>query len=399
VPGKYAKREALKAINAGVHVLLFSDNVALEDEIDLKDKALAKGLLMMGPDCGTAIINGVALGFANVIEPGNIGVVAAAGTGLQEVTTLISKHGGGISQAIGTGGRDVKEAVGGRMMLAAIKALAADRSTEVIVLVSKPPAQSVLEKILGTVVTLDKPVVACFLGGKADVSQNGSLFAAQTLEEAAKAAVSLSRGEQPHAEPGTFGEEQFQSILAAETARFQTSQRYIRGLYTGGTLCYEALVIAGDSLPDLYSNTPMQPQQALEDPLKSQGHTFIDLGEDEFTRGRPHPMIEPGLRNERILAESHDPDVAVVLLDVVLGYGAHDDPAGIAASAVIRAKQQAQEAGRYLAVVASVCGTSQDPQHLETQIETLQQAGVLVMPSNAQAVKLAIQIVNRQKGK
>lgn len=397
VPGKYAKREALKALDAGLHVLLFSDNVSLEDEIDLKDTALSKGLLMMGPDCGTAIINGVALGFANVVERGDIGIVAAAGTGSQEVSTLVCRYGGGISQALGTGSRDVKEGVGGKMMLAGIEALAKNRGTKVIVLVSKPPSQKVLDRIAQKISEIKKPAVACFLGANTNRLTTAGCTAADTLEEAAQKAVGLSRGKDRGKAAVSLNNFPLEKIISDETSRLQPSQKYIRGLYAGGTLCYEALVISAGSYKDIYSNTPIHPEQALPDPMKSQKHTFLDLGADEFTLGRPHPMIEPGSRNERILTESQDAETAVVLLDNVIGYGAHSDPAGVVASAIIEAKEIARKEGRGLSVLASVCGTEKDPQNREEQIEKLKDAGVIVMPSNAQAVKMAVLIAGRGK--
>ena len=396
VPGTYAKREAMKAINAGLHVLLFSDHVPLEDEIELKENALSKGLLMMGPDCGTAIINGVALGFANVVARGDIGIVAASGTGLQEVSTLIDKQGGGISQAIGTGGRDIKEAVGGKMMLAGLHALTNDAATKVIVLISKPPERRVLETILHQASQSEKPVVVCFLGGSIGTSAP-HIRETHTLEAAAHIAVGLSQGREVNALFRPPVEQEFGELLRKEILRLHPSQRYIRALYTGGTLCYEALLIAEESLKEIYSNIPIRPEQHLPAHDRCQYHTFLDLGEDEFTQGRPHPMIEPALRNERLLRESEDPEVAVLLVDVVLGYGAHENPAQELAAAASQIRQQTGEAGRDLSIIASVCGSPGDPQGFKQQIHTLQDAGILVMPSNAQAVKAAIFIAGRGK--
>ena len=397
IPGAYAKRETMKAIDAGLHVLLFSDNVPIEDEIELKEKASSKGLLMMGPDCGTAIINGVALGFANVVTRGDIGIVAASGTGLQEVSTLIDKHGGGVSQAIGTGGRDIKEAVGGKMMLAGLHALANDASTKVIVLISKPPDRTVLDTILQHASQIAKPVVACFLGESLNASHAPHIWDAQTLEAAAHIAVDLSQGRKVHRPTWSPVEQEMRQLLAEESSRLVVSQKYIRALYTGGTLCYEALLIAEESLQEIYSNIPIRPDQRLPDLTCSQYHTFLDLGEDDFTRGRPHPMIEPALRNERLFRECEDPEVAVLLVDVVLGYGAHENPAQELAAVAMQMKQQAQSTGRALSIVASVCGASGDPQGFDQQVHILRDAGILVMPSNAQAVKTAIFIAEHGK--
>src|SRR5690554_244115 len=191
-PGRFAKKEVMNCLKNDMNVLLFSDNVSLEDENQLKDLAVEKELLMMGPDCGTAIINGVALGFANVVKRGNIGLVAASGTGLQEVTVLVDILGGGISQAIGTGGRDLKESVGGKMALMGLDALNNDPNTDVIGIISKPPSASVMKKIIDKVSTYDKPVVACFLGGDSSIVENSSIYDAYTLENAAKYLVALA---------------------------------------------------------------------------------------------------------------------------------------------------------------------------------------------------------------
>jgi FdrA protein len=401
VAGRYAAAEAWEALLQGLHVLLFSDNVSLEDEIALKRYAVEHGLLLMGPGAGTAILNGVALGFANVVPPGRVGIVSAAGTGLQEVSTLLAKLGAGISQGIGTGGRDLKEEVGGLMMLAGLKALQDDPQTGIIVLVSKPPAASVADKVLDQAVQSDKPTVVCFLGSynlvqsiplsqqnqRGEGSRRLGVRAAQTLEEAAHLAAQAA-GVGKLAQVGPPKSEDF---------RLQANQRYLRGLFSGGTLCYEAQVIWRDLLPEpVFSNAPLDETNRLTDSLHSQGHSAIDLGEEEFTVGRPHPMIDNDLRIRRLLQEAHDPHVAVIMLDVVLGYGAHPDPASELAPAVRKAVELAREGGRDLIVVASVTGTEGDPQGLSRQVNMLEQAGVVVCESNAAAASLAGKLVMRK---
>lgn len=392
VPGRYAAHEARKALDNNLHVFLFSDNVTLEEEKELKEKAAAKGLLMMGPDCGTAIINGVGLGFANAVKRGSIGLVAAAGTGLQEVTCLIDKLGGGISQALGTGGRDVKAAIGGSMMLMGLRALAADPATRVIVLISKPPEEAVLDRLTEAIKAIDKPVVTCFLGARVDVAGE-KVYPVRTLQEAALKAVELSGMAADRAASYFMSDNLLQQTAAAEAARFGGQQKYLRGLYSGGTLCSEAIFLLEPLLGSVYSNVALDPEYLLPDPETSKGHTLIDMGEDYFTDGRPHPMIDPGYRVERLRREALDPETAVILLDVLIGYGSHADPAGALVPAIREAKEAAAAAGRYLSVVASVCGTPADPQGLEQQEEKLREAGVIVMPSNAQASLLAAAII------
>ena len=370
VAGRYAGDLAMRCLEKGLHVMLFSDNVPIEKEVELKKFAAKKGLLVMGPDCGTAIINGIPLAFANVVRRGPIGIVAAAGTGLQEVSTLISTAGSGISQAIGTGGRDVKKEVGGIMFLAGLKALASDPQTKVILLVSKPPHPSVLQSVRREIRRMRKPVVSLLLGADGE--------GPKTLEAAALQAVALATGrkvEDVQVRAGTTG----------RPPRARGRRKYIRGLFSGGTFCAEAQLILQDTLSPLYSNAPTGRAKQLRDSLKSAKHTIIDLGEDEFTVGRPHPMIDYSLRNKRILAEAADPETAVILLDVVLGYGSNMDPAGELAP-VIRA------ASKKVSVVCSVTGTDGDPQNRSKVAAALKKAGAIVMPSNAAACVLAGEI-------
>ena len=383
-PGDYAAAEALKALRLGLNVMLFSDNVPGTDEVMLKRFARDRGLMVMGPDCGTAIIGGIPLGFANVVRRGAIGVVAASGTGLQQVTSLVDRLGEGISQAIGTGGHDLSAEVGGITMLQGLEGLAADKATKVIVLVSKPPAAEVAEKILAAARRAKKPVVINFLGADPKSITGAKLHPAKTLEDAAYAAVALSHGKTPRRAP---------QMKIARLPRPGRGQKYVRGLYSGGTFCYEAALLLGEALSPVYSNTPVGKTARLDDVWRSKANTVIDLGDDLFTRGRPHPMIDHRLRNDRILAEAVDPETAVILLDVVLGYGSHENPAGEVATAIGKARARAAKAGRRIAFVGFVCGTDRDPQGFAEQEKALREAGMILLPSNAQAVRLAARIV------
>lgn len=376
-PGDYAAAEALKALKRGLHVFLFSDNVAVKDEIALKTLARRKGLLLMGPDCGTAILDGVPLGFANAVRRGRIGVIAASGTGLQQVTCLVDRFGEGISQAIGVGGRDLDERVGGTMMLAGIERLAVDPGTAVIVLLSKPPAASVAARVLEAAAGRGKPVVAGFLGGDAEAATAAGAIFAGTLEGAARLAVAALRDASGDGRvPGDVAPP-VEAMARHEAARLAPGQRRIRGLYSGGTLASEAKVVLKAALG---------PERAAE-------HAILDLGDDEYTVGRPHPMIDPSLRNEHVVAAGTEPDVGVLLIDVVLGYGANPDPAGALVPAIGAARSTAEEEGRGLVVVASVCGTEGDPQGLAAQEHVLTEAGVTLFPSNAQAAAFAAAVV------
>lgn len=372
-PGPYATAEALKALKRGLNVFLFSDNVPIADEVELKRLAARKGLLVMGPDCGTSVLDGIPLGFANELRRGSIGLIGASGTGLQQVSCLIDRMGEGVSQVIGVGGRDLDEQIGGTMMLAAFERLSVDPGTEVIVLISKPPSPIVAQKILEAAERSSKPVVINFLGSTPSAVRDGRTVPATTLEDAAVAAVALCRGgctaDLPTGEPDGKSVE----AVRIQAAGLEPNQRSIRGLYSGGTLCKEAKLILERQLG---------PERVMD-------HRLIDLGDDEYTVGRPHPMIDFRLRNERIVAEALDPATGVILLDVVLGYGSHPDPAGALLPALERARRQAEEQGRTLLVIASVCGTASDPQDLYRQETALESAGVVLAPSNAQAARLA----------
>lgn len=387
VPGEYAKLEVSKAIEKGLHTFLFSDNVTLEEEIELKRRAAGRGLLVMGPGCGTAIINGTGLGFANVVERGPIGVIAAAGTGMQEVTSLISNSGSGITHAIGVGGRDLSREVGGIMTLEALRILGRDNNTKALLLVSKPPSRDVAEKVLAAIGGTGKPAVVCFLGHDLRLPDDENIKLVSTLEEAAHSALALVKGNGKKSSPGPAKDWKRQAGKYIRARK--RGQRFLRGLFSGGTLCYEAQQVLARTLGDIYSNAPLDKKNKLKDSNVSVGNTCVDLGEEEFTVGRPHPMIDATLRSERLLSEAAKPEVAVILFDVVLGHVASPDPAGDLVPAIRAAKAAARKKGRSVAYVAHVCGTERDPQGLRAQEEKLRKEGVMVFPTNALASRAA----------
>jgi FdrA protein len=397
VPGDYAASEAMKALRLGLDVMIFSDNVPVEAELALKRYARERNLMVMGPDCGTAIVNGVPLGFANVVRRGPIGVVGASGTGMQEVTVRIHQLGSGVSQALGTGGHDLGAAIGGISMLHGLKALDEDPETKVIVLISKPPAPDVAAAVLATAEVCSKPVVAIFLGADAaSITRNG-IHGANHLAQAADMAVALAKGQNPHRKAIAVTNEAQRKIKELSRA-MAPDQRYVRGIFSGGTFCFEAQLIHAAAGITAFSNAPTAGNRKLENVGKSVEHTFIDMGEDQFTQGRPHPMIDPSLRDTRIREEVADPSTAVVLFDVVLGYGASADPTGGLISSIGRAKAKAQTEGQRVAFIGYVCGTDQDPQNRATIAAGLQSAGVLVASSNAEAaIWSAALICERQR--
>jgi len=341
VPGEFAAAEARRALERGLNVMMFSDNVPVKDEVALKDLAMARGLLMMGPDCGTALVAGVPLAFANAVPRGDTGIVSASGTGLQEVSSLLARMGKGVSHGIGVGGRDLSEQVGGRMTLAAMDALEADAGTKRIIVISKPPAPSVTKKIVARAKRSKKPVTLCLLGARN--------AAVRTLEAAA-------------------------GFKSKNNFKVKT-QGNIAGLFCGGTLCAEAQIVLMDHGLKVSSNVPVPGAT-----VKGAPHLLIDLGDDDYTRGRPHPMIEPELRNEHIERAMRDKKVGIILLDLVIGYGAHPDPAGLLVNLLKKSRKT---------VVASVTGTEDDPQVYSKQVKTLRDAGAIVAPSNAAAARIA----------
>lgn len=372
VPGRYAAGVARDALHLDRHVFLYSDNVSVEDELSLKKLAREKGLLMMGPDCGTAIVNGVGLGFANRTRRGAIGLVAASGTGLQAVASHVQGLGAGISQALGTGGRDLSPQVRGATTLQALDLLGRDPQTAVIVLISKPPAAGVATRILQRARALPKPVVVYFMGQPVTARAAGNLHFALNLQDAAALAVDLSRGD--------LAEEE-------STAPFShLGDAYVRGLFSGGTLAYELMLGLQNALSPLYSNVPLHDAQRLQDPLRSRAHTILDLGADEFTQGRLHPMLDNTLRLRRLQQEAADSDVGLILLDVVLGEGSHPDPAAELAPAVAAAIAQ-----HGVEVAVLVVGTEDDPQDLTQQRAQFREAGAQVYES---ATALASAIAN-----
>lgn len=384
VPGIYAYREVKRALELNLNVFLFSDNVSRADERKLKELAKEKNRLLMGPDCGTALINGIGLGFANAVRRGRVGLVAASGTGTQEISSLLDWLGCGVSQAIGTGGRDLQQDIGGLTMLQGLAMLAEDAETDVIVVTSKPPSPDIADTIVSFCAKLDKPVVINFVGQNSS-GQNGNITFTSTL---AQTALTAGRLIDPTCElPQLANATKDQFVQNAKAAR-APSQRYLRGLYAGGTLCYEALFLLREQLGGIYSNLEHGAFE-LKDLFSSKEHTIIDLGDDAYTEGRAHPMIDPTLRNQRILQEAQDPEVAMLLLDLVIGYGAHENPAAQLAQTLVQAREIARADGRELPVIVTICGTKNDVQNYDQQAAQLRDADILVAGNNAEAVLLA----------
>lgn len=388
VPGEHAAREAKIALENGMNVMLFSDNVTLEEERSLKELAHEKELLVMGPDCGTAMINGIGLCFANKVAAGDIGIVGASGTGMQEIMVLIDRYGCGISNAIGVGGRDLKEAIGGIMMLDGLHMLEADEKTKVIVIVSKVPDEAVEQKLLEVIERdITKPVVIYYTTDEKKTTDLKKVVFADSLLGAAQKACELSSGKKP--------EEKMQQIAAFE--QFADTQKYIRGLYCGGTVCAEAYYYLKQKADEVYSNVTKDKAHMLADVFKSQGHTLLDLGDDFFTTGRAHPMIDPTIRLSRIKEECEDPECAVILLDFEIGYGSNENPVGTTIDVIREGMELAKARGREIKFVTYVLGTDADMQNKRQQEKQLAECGCLIAESNLEAVKMACRLIGLEE--
>lgn len=393
IPGRYARDMAMEALQNGLHVMLFSDNVTLEEELELKTFARKKDLLVMGPDCGTAMINQAPLCFCNKIRRGNIGIVAASGTGAQEVMTLIHKNGGGVTQVIGTGGRDLKEEIGGITTIQALEALNEDEATEIITLISKPPSKKIADQVISYIRSnVKKNVVINFLGGDRAGELENICFT-PTLEQAALKSLELSGiadSQMTLAEPDNMAR-----TAEVEAGKIRKTGKYVRGLFSGGTLGYEALYCLKGTIS--YISTNMGNGEELVDCYALNGNACIDLGDDVFTVGRAHPMIDPTFRTEIFSDQLRSPETAVILMDLVLGYGANPAPHQdlIDELAVYR-----QELGRDeldVSIIVSLCGSKDDPQDYDGIAEALKEYGVVIMPSNLKAAQMAAAVLERRK--
>ncbi len=392
VPGEYALEEVKKALNAGLHCVVFSNNVPLDQEREMKELAREKGLLCMGPDCGVANINGAALVLSSITNRGPFGICGASGTGIQHVAAILHEAGTGVTQTIGTGGNDLKEPVGGITMLMGIDALEADPDTKFFILISRKPADSVLNKLLDKLKTCRKPRVVFFMGcDRETIEATGSIWA-ENLDDCGQKALELVGLSYPLETDGEL------HAMALEAVRgMSDEQKYIRGAYSGGTYMDEAMRAMWPETGGVWSNAPLYPEWKLTNVMKSQGHTCIDYGEEEFTLGRPHPAIDAGVRKPAILREAADPETAVICLDFILTPPGNMDPAGFVLEDVRKAQKIAAGRGGKIAFVASVLGTTADFQDIRQQQKELRDAGIFVCSTNYRAAKLAAEIIRLRK--
>jgi FdrA protein len=395
IPGQYVADEARKALEFGLNVFIFSSNVPLEQELELKKMGEARNLLVMGPDCGTSMVNGKGIGFANAVRQGTIGAVGPSGTGLQEFTSQVHNAGGGISHAIGTGSNDLSDRIGGLTTLAALSALETDPQTEVIAIIAKPPDEQTLKSLASRAKSFKKPIIGCFLGLEKEAARDYEpIQCTYSIDEAAEMALDLAKvaSKDGSAMEKVIEEERLEAVSGG----WIVGQKYLRGLFAGGTFCYQAQQILMDAGVTTHSNSPIHNQYLLENPDVSREHTLIDMGDEHYTSGKPHPMIDSTERARRILVEARDPSVAIILLDFILGYNASKDPVGELVDTLQQARAIRRKAGGELTIVASVCGTKEDPQDLDLQVKMLEKCGVIVFHSNALATKFCRQLLDRR---
>ena len=380
IPGAYAALEADRALDEGLNVFMFSDNVTIEDEKALKEKAHAKGLAVMGPDCGTGIIQSVPVAFTNNVAPGSIGIIGASGTGIQELTTIIDRLGEGVTNAIGIGGRDLNAKIGGITMMDMIDAMEDDETVKVLVIVSKPPAKEVRDMISDRLSGFSKPVVTLFVGEKPDYHEK-DFYHAYTLDEAARLAVGLVRGEKVPEATVDIDESLFYK---------EEDKKTIKAYYSGGTLANEAAMLIKDAM-----NCEVPPEDIEGYMLQLDGNVVVDLGDDAYTQGKPHPMIDPAKRIECMQEAVDDESTGVVLLDIMLGYGSHADMAGSLIPTIKELQAKADAAGRKVFFIATVCGTRRDFQGYDDAVNKLKDAGVIVCENNKLACRTAIRAIGR----
>ncbi|MBQ2978079.1 MAG: acyl-CoA synthetase FdrA [Clostridia bacterium] len=397
--GQYAAAEAEKALKMGMNVFMFSDNVPIEEEVKLKTYAREQGLLMMGPDCGLSFIGGVAVGLCSKVRRGGVGLIGACGSGMQEVMNIVHLLGGGVSQAIGVGGRDLRREVGGLTMLTALDLLEADEETKVIGLISKPPDPETAEKIFDRVRHCKKPVVAQFIHCDPTLAAQSGAQVSNSFEETALRCLAILKEKEyiPEAEQDRLN--RLLPLAKEEAAGMAKSQKYLRGLYCGGSLAEETITLGTGLLGSMYGNVAFQEEYMLSDPHQSKGNCLIDLGAEEFTLGKPHVAIDPSPRLSRFVQEARDPETAVILMDFLLGYALCEDPAGMIAPLIKEEKARALQEGRKLSVVAAFCGSDLDPQNRIAQEKILRDAGAIVMGNNGEASRLAALIASVQGGK
>ncbi len=392
VPGDYARYEAARALEKRLDVMLYSDNISLEDEIALKKMAKRKGVLLMGPECGTSIVNGVPLGFANNIRRGEIGIVSSSGTGAQEVSCLLDRCGLGITTAYGTGARDLIDDVGGISAITALERLASDPNTKLILVIANLPGIQTRKRLIEVYKKTKKPVFVRYLGSyDYSIEEKAGIDFASDLTELANMAINELA---PILDSSAINLPQAPALPEKNNYH---GRKFIRGIFSGGTMRSDAIDIITSKLTGtykVYSNFERENVISLTGTDKSREHCFLDMGANEFTVGRPHSLVSPETKLERIIMELCSPETAILITDIVIGYGTAKNQASLLVQAFDKAARITNGKSREVIVLSSVCGTDNDLPSRSSEIEILKDAGIFVFGSNAAAANYAADLIN-----
>jgi len=384
IPGQFVKEMATELIRKQLHLFVFSDHVPLEDEILLKNLALENNVLFMGPEAGTSILNGTVFGFGNRIRSGSVGIIGASGTGIQESSTMIDLFGEGISHAIGVGGRDLRNDIGGMMTMKTMEVFEDDPNTKAVLLVSKPVGDDVRNKIINKINNFSKKnYVLCLIGDNENREDSAKIKFSKSIQISVLKILKYVNDDAYKKIKDVVRKQVDDSIKLAKSlsSDLNNDQRFVRGFFAGGTLCYESKIILEQMIGKVYSNLSSDDEYSIKGNAASKENTLIDFGEEEFTSARPHPIIDPLLRKNRILEDADDPNVGVIIIDIICGINAAKNTMAFHAETIKKAIENAKEKGRRLSVFAYICGTEKDVS--ENELKLLTDSGAKLFTSNA----------------
>ena len=384
IPGQFVKEMATELINKQLNLFVFSDHVPLEDEIYLKNLALENNVLFMGPEAGTSILNGTVFGFGNRVRKGSIGIIGASGTGIQESSTMIDLFGEGISHGIGVGGRDLRNDIGGMMTMKAMEIFENDPNTKAVLLVSKPVDNYIRNKIINKINNFSKKnYVLCLIGDNENSVDTAKIKFSKSIQMSVLKILKLLDDNVYKKTKDVVRNQINDSIKLSESLSkdLNEGQKFIRGFFAGGTLCYESKIILEQMIGKIYSNLSSDDEYSIKGNVSSKENTLIDFGEEEFTSARPHPIIDPLLRRNRILEDANDPNVGVIIIDIICGINAAKNTMAFHAETIKKAIEIAREQGRKLSVFTYICGTENDVS--KNELKLLADSGAKLFTSNA----------------
>ena len=396
IPGQFVKEMATELIKKQLHLFVFSDHVPLEDEIYLKNLSLENNVLFMGPEAGTSILNGTVFGFGNRVRKGSVGIIGASGTGIQESSTMIDLFGEGISHGIGVGGRDLRNDIGGMMTMKAMEVFENDPNTKAVLLVSKPVDNDVRNEIINKINNFSKKnYVLCLVGDNENREDSARIKFSKSIQTSVLKILKSLDDNGYKKIMDVIRSQINDSIKQSESLSkdLNEEQKFIRGFFAGGTLCYESKIILEQMIGKVYSNLSSDDEYSIKGSVTSKENTLIDFGEEEFTSARPHPIIDPLLRKNRILEDANDPNVGVIIIDIICGINAAKNTIASHAETIKKAIQTAKEQGRKLSIFAYICGTEKDVS--ENELKLLTDSGAKLFTSNALMSFAAALVVNK----